>query len=186
MASIISHIAVPICARLLGGPTQVPRRLFLLALLASILPDADVIAFKFGIPYASDYGHRGFTHSIAFALVLAAVCAACFRALQARPAVIFSVIFVSCLSHALLDALTNGGLGVALFWPLDSARIFLPWVPIEVSPIGVTRFFTERGLLVLWSEAKIIWLPCALTVAIGLWLKRRVRKGGPEIAPIRK
>ena len=36
-------------------------------------------------------------------------------------------------SHGLFDAMTNGGLGVAFFAPLDNARYFLPWRPIPVS-----------------------------------------------------
>ena len=36
---------------------------------SSFAPDLDVLAFAFGIPYAHDFGHRGATHSIAFALM---------------------------------------------------------------------------------------------------------------------
>ena len=41
------------------------------------------------------------------------------------------------LSHPLLDALTTGGLGVALWWPWSDVRIFAPLRLIPVSPIGV-------------------------------------------------
>lgn len=174
MASIISHIAIPLCLRLAVGKTQLPTPLLALGMLAAVLPDADVMSFKFGIPYESDYGHRGFTHSIVFALALAAICTLFFRCLKASRAMVFTVIFLSSLSHALLDALTNGGLGVALLWPFDGQRIFLPWSPIEVSPIGVRRFMSERGLMVLWSEFKVIWLPGVLA-AFGYQLLMRNR-----------
>ncbi len=36
----------------------------------SLVPDLDVIAFRFGIPYAAPFGHRGATHSIVFALAM--------------------------------------------------------------------------------------------------------------------
>ena len=62
------------------------------------------------------------------------------------------------LSHPLLDAMTNGGLGVALFAPFSAQRYFFPFRPIEVSPIGM-RFFSERGLEVLASEVVWVWLP---------------------------
>jgi inner membrane protein len=53
-----------------------------------------------------------------------------------------------------LDAMTNGGLGVAFFAPFDTTRYFFPWRPITVSPIGVGSFFTHRGALVVLSEIK--------------------------------
>jgi membrane-bound metal-dependent hydrolase YbcI (DUF457 family) len=54
-------------------------------------------------------------------------------------------------SHPLLDALTDGGLGCALFWPFDSTRYFAPWSPIPVAPIGA-RYFSPRGLSVALTE----------------------------------
>lgn len=66
--------------------------------------------------------------------------------------------FACTASHPLLDALTNGGLGVALFWPWSDARLFAPWRPIAVSPIGA-GFFGSRGLAVLGSELRWVWLP---------------------------
>jgi len=80
--------------------------------------------------------------------------------------------FLATASHGLLDALTDGGLGVAFFAPFDNHRYFLPWRPIHVSPIGAGRFFTHRGLEVLQSELLWIWLPAAL-LALSVWLMRR-------------
>ena len=40
-------------------------------------------------------------------------------------------------SHALLDTLTDGGLGAALLWPFNFTRYFAPWRPIPVAPIGL-------------------------------------------------
>jgi inner membrane protein len=62
-------------------------------------------------------------------------------------------------THGLLDAMTDGGLGIAFFSPFDLQRYFLPWRPIHVSPIGVGRFFSARGLRILWSEIFWVWLP---------------------------
>jgi inner membrane protein len=41
-----------------------PVSFWLLSAGLAMLPDADVIAFYFGIPYGSRFGHRGFTHSL--------------------------------------------------------------------------------------------------------------------------
>jgi inner membrane protein len=73
----------------------------------------------------------------------------------------------------LLDAMTDGGLGVAFFAPFSNTRYFLPWTPIRVSPIGVSRFFTERGLAVLKSEVVWIWIPAAVLALVGRGVRRR-------------
>lgn len=57
-------------------------------------------------------------------------------------------------SHPLLDILTDGGLGCALFWPFDGTRYFAPWRPIPVAPIGLA-FFSPFGLTVAIWEAVI-------------------------------
>ena len=70
MATILTHPAVPLAIGVVAGSRRIPRRLLEFGVLASILPDADVLAFQFGIPYASMFGHRGFSHSIFFALLV--------------------------------------------------------------------------------------------------------------------
>ncbi len=75
-------------------------------------------------------------------------------------------------SHGFLDAMTDGGLGVAFFSPFGTTRYFLPWRPIRVSPIGLTRFFSYRGIAVLQSELLWIWFPAILLI-VSAWLIRR-------------
>jgi len=77
--------------------------------------------------------------------------------------------FLATASHGLLDAMTDGGLGVGFFAPFDNHRYFLPCPPSRVSPTGVGRFFTDRGLAVLQSELLWIWLP-AMLLALSVWL----------------
>jgi inner membrane protein len=72
----------------------------------------------------------------------------------------------------LLDALTNGGRGIAFFSPLTNERYFFPWRPIQVSPIGA-GFFTARGLRVLVSESVWIWLPSAIIAITARVVRRR-------------
>jgi inner membrane protein len=54
-------------------------------------------------------------------------------------------------SHGLLDAMTDGGRGVALFWPFTARRYFLPWRPIPVAPIGI-GFLSGEGLAIAERE----------------------------------
>ena len=81
--------------------------------------------------------------------------------------------FIVTASHGLLDALTNGGAGVAFFAPFDATRYFFLWRPIPISPIGM-RFFSQRGLEVFWNEFLWIWIPASLVVGVVL-LYRRLR-----------
>jgi inner membrane protein len=173
MASAFSHIAIPIVLYIACKDKPVNFRLFLLAALVCILPDADVLAFKLGIAYESEWGHRGFTHSLFFAILIAAWLTTFSTRIGVSKAALFWVCSVSCASHALLDALTNGGLGVALFWPVSDVRFFFPYRPIEVSPIGIANFFSERGLQVLASELRWIILPATVISLIALALRRR-------------
>jgi inner membrane protein len=72
--------------------------------------------------------------------------------------------FLLSASHGILDAFTNGSLGIALLSPFDKTRYFFPWRPIVVSPIGVIPFFSKWGLAVIKSELLWVWLPSLLTV----------------------
>jgi inner membrane protein len=114
----------------------------------SLLPDVDVIGFAFGIQYGDPWGHRGATHSLLFAVAVGTVvglAAPLFRRPAVRTAVLASLVLAS---HAVLDTMTDGGLGCALFWPFDLTRYFAPWRPIPVAPIGLA-FFSGGGLVAL-------------------------------------
>lgn len=154
MASI-GHIAVGMAAARAYGAKGVPTWSLLTSMLAwsalSLLPDADVIGFKLGIKYGDAWGHRGASHSIAFALVIAALLAFVapyFRRHSVRTFVFAAVVIAS---HPLLDTLTDGGLGCALWWPFEHHRHFAPWRPIPVAPIGA-RFFSNTGFQVALVE----------------------------------
>jgi hypothetical protein len=56
-------------------------------------------------------------------------------------------------------------------------RSFLPFRPIEVSPLGVGSFFSEDGLSVTRNEIKWLWLPSAAIYGSGV-LFRRLKKQG--------
>lgn len=173
MATIISH---PIPALVLNQFTKdIPskRSLLMYSILLTILPDADVIGFGLGIKYGDMLGHRGFTHSIFFAIIIAFIIAK-FRLKYTGKHLIqgFLILFFSTISHGLLDGFTNGGLGVGYFIPFDSTRYFFPFTPVEVSPIGIRNFLSMRGVEVLWSEAKLIWIPSAIIFLALIGIKK--------------
>jgi inner membrane protein len=151
----------------------IPKQFWVAGALCSMVPDVDVVGFHFGIPYGDFWGHRGFTHSLLFAVLLATfVVIFWLRRLLDGASLfrIWSYLFLATASHGLLDAMTDGGLGVAFFSPFNNDRYFLPWRPIRVSPLGFGRFFTERGFAVLQSELLWIWFPAGLfAVMVRLW-----------------
>jgi len=170
MATIFSH---SIAALAFGKvfPWEGKRTTFwILTAVCATVPDVDVIGFSFGVHYGDMLGHRGLTHSLPFALIIG-----CLVPLLAfRDVKIFSTdwrklaiyFFIVTASHGVLDAFTNGGLGVAFCAPFSNERYFFPWRPIEVSPIGLGPFLSYRGLLVILSEIEWIWIPAALLVLL--------------------
>ena len=163
MASL-GHIAVGMAAaRIYPHEPPSPRLSFSSALFwsaLSFLPDADVVGFALGVRYADAWGHRGATHSLVFAVAVGAIiglAAPVFRRPGIRTGVLATLVLAT---HPLLDTLTDGGLGCALFWPFDLTRYFAPWNPIPVSPIGL-RFFSPYGMYAASVEllyfAPLIW-----------------------------
>jgi len=138
--------------------------------------------FTSGFPTRADLGHRGFSHSLVFAAVVGLAGAAGHRALRTGFARAFLFLLAATVSHGVLDAFTDGGLGVAFLWPWSGERYWAPAAlrVVEVSPISVSRFLSARGLAVLASELCWIWLP-ALAVGLILVGVRRARARGETI-----
>jgi inner membrane protein len=172
MPTILSHPAVPLALGLALGSRLVSPRLLLTGVIASVLPDLDVVAFRVGIGYSHEFGHRGASHSLVFALLLALLGLALSRQLQATRKVAFFFVLAAAVSHGMLDMLTNGGLGVAVLWPFDVERFFFPAHPIEASPLSLRRVFGSAGIAVFTSELLFVWLPCVL-VGLAIYGARR-------------
>ncbi|NMH87182.1 metal-dependent hydrolase [Flavivirga algicola] len=163
MASVFGHGIVGFTlAKVIDN--QNTRWLMILAVFSTILPDFDVIGFKWGIPYAHPIGHRGFSHSILFSVIWTFLLMLTFG--RKNKLIWFCVIFLSTLSHGILDAMTSGGMGVGFLIPFNNGRFFFPFREIQVSPIGVESFFSKWGLKVLYSEFKYIFVPSFLILAV--------------------
>lgn len=173
MASVFGHTLLGATIGAVILPERRYWRWWLLAAACAFLPDADVIGFKFHVPYASLWGHRGLTHSILAAAVVATALVGVARLLRSghRPplARLWLLLFLATTSHGVLDAMTTGGLGIAFFSPINHHRYFFSLRPIQVSPIGIRNFIGVRGLRVLGSEALWVGLPCFC-----VWLTHRV------------
>jgi inner membrane protein len=184
VASLPSHAVAALGIGACFYKSEIPKRIWVIGAVCSVVPDLDVIGFRFGIRYGDFWGHRGFTHSLLFSALLALfIVVLGFRhgvtSMPARSVWLF--FFLATASHGFLDAMTNGGLGVAFFAPFDNHRYFFFWTPIRVSPIGVGRFFGARGVAILRTEFLWIWVPTAF-LAVSAILLRRPGAKAPEIS----
>lgn len=176
MASIFGHSVVGFTlSKLIDNKNE--KLLLLLAIFSTVLPDFDVIGFKFGISYLHPLGHRGFTHSIFFALFWALILMVAFG--KKNKVIWFLVIFLSTISHGVLDAMTSGGEGVGFLIPFDNDRFFFSFREIKVSPLGIKNFFSKRGIQVVFSEIKYVILPCFFILAVRFLIKK-VKKNFPK------
>jgi inner membrane protein len=166
--TIITHglVGLALAVKVRGIHVASRRRLLIACAFCTILPDFDYLGFKLGVQYNSLFGHRGFTHSIFFAVVLALVVAWLFnRRVQgglANYAKLAALLFFATFSHNLLDAMTDGGEGVAFFSPFSNHRYFFPYRPIMVSPLGLEAFFGWRGAVVLLNEFLLVIAPLGI------------------------
>jgi inner membrane protein len=179
MPSIISHPAVPLAIGLGLGAGIIRRPLLIAGILASVVPDIDVLSFSLRVNTDTAFAHRGATHSFAFAALLALALAVALQGAAGGFWRCFVFLFLSTASHGVLDAFTNGGPGIAFFWPWTSERYFAPFRPILVSPIEVSRFLSIRGVHILISELIWLWVPCVV-----LWLALVIIKENQNLASV--
>jgi inner membrane protein len=163
MPTIITHAFTGFASGMAINNRSYPKGFLILAVLLPVIPDADVICFKFGIPYSHFLGHRGFFHSLFFSCVLGNIAGFILAWAGSRKwkQGIFYAGFLSFVTalHGVIDAFTNGGLGIALLSPFIEKRYFFPVTPIKVSPIGIKSFLDGRSIDILANEILWVWLP---------------------------
>ena len=174
-------------------PTVITHSLFTLALgktirwsestkvsfcsfLCGSLPDLDFVGRYLGIKYADHWGHRGWTHSLVMAmligLLLSNLCSQ--KELKSKLGWWLYFSFLTC-THTLLDMLTNGGHGVALFAPWSHSRVFFSqsYRVINVSPMHFHNFTWDRLAPVFLSELTWIIIPICLVLTIRWFFEAR-------------
>jgi inner membrane protein len=150
------------------------KRILLAASLLAALPDADALLMRW-IAYGDLFGHRGFTHSLFFALVSGLAVAGLFMQMKwngKHKFWLLACLFVfAAASHGFFDAMTTGGLGVAFFAPFENQRYFFPFRPIPVAPLSAGGLFTARGLNLLLWEFLLLW---TFTAGALVWQRRNL------------
>ena len=156
---MLGHVALGLAvARAYHG--RVPEVPLIPAAAAGValaaLPDLDLFGRHFGAVYGTDWGHRGFTHSLFFACVLGSLIGVAARRIG-LPGVVTGL-FAACAiaSHGLADTLTDSVNGPALLWPFSSARFVSPFRPVLVAPLGFA-FFGSAGMRALLREIVLFW-----------------------------
>ena len=135
MASLLSHAVAALGIGACFYKAGIPKRVWVLGAACSVVPDFDVIGFRFGIRYGDFWGHRGFTHSIIFAALVAAIAVGItFR--RALPSVsrfsLWMYFFLATASHGLLDPVPNG------LFEAQSPRRPIPLSTLQAAPRGVS------------------------------------------------
>ena len=113
---------------------------------------ANAADFDFFLSFAlrSRGWHRGFTHSLVFALAVFICLLLALGRRRAREAVAFGLAYAS---HALLDfATTKDGGGLELLWPFSVDRLGLRWwglseLPSRLPPAEILRFISLEFVL---------------------------------------
>ena len=176
--SALSHPAPALTLATLFRSPRLPSTVIIAGAVCSVLPDLDVLFLRFGIAYDSMFGHRGITHSLPFAIVLGGAVAFALRhRVASSPLASWLYLSAATASHGFFDAFTNGGRGVAFFAPFSNSRYFFPFRPIQVSPLSIGRFLSDRGIVILASEAAWVWAP-SLAFALFVMVVQRVLSAG--------
>lgn len=138
------------------------QRALVVGVVAGLLPDLDVLIRSAADPLLAIEHHRGFTHSLAFALAGGIAAGILLGPRGARiPAALAAVL--AWTSHALLDAATT--YGTQLFWPFSRYRVGLdvisvldPLFTLTVLVAVIAAFAGRRRLTAAALAVAVGWL----------------------------
>jgi inner membrane protein len=175
MATFLAHAAVPlITGRVVPTPEGLDRRrLAWTAVAVACVQDLDYAGIAFDIRIDDALGHRGASHSLVFSAVLGLVAALlAFRGKHLRAT--WPWLSLAAASHGLVDMFSRGELGVALFWPFSSARLFFPVHLLPSAPLGVDEVLSRFGFIALFNEVVLLLLPLWLATELSRRLNRKL------------
>lgn len=179
MASAFGHAALILGCRKMFPDKTMATKVIVLGIVSAVIPDLDVFFHHiFGeAQFSYEYfGHRGITHSVFYSVIWALLLIVLFHRKGNQKVLLGCFYFFCSLSHGVLDAFTTGGDGIAFLLPFSTERFFAPFRFIQVSPIGISRFFSEWGVRVLKSEFIYIGIPSILFYLLGIILNKSVYK----------
>jgi len=166
---VASPWAHAIAGAAVGAFYQAPRhrrRVISLAAICAVAPDLDLIGWLLGISPFTLLGHRGLSHSIAFAVMLGVIAATTLQHPVARRHRIAAavVLIVATGTHGVLDALTTYAPTGPAFWaPFSNHRYRFSWMPLT----GAGGVKTDFG-----QEALYVCLPALVLLVVIEWWRR--------------
>lgn len=139
MSTLVGHALAGTLATAAGGDRIRNRRaLTAVAIAAALLPDLDIVVFLLLRP-AGMAPHRGFSHTLLFALGASAILALlAARPLRAPPWRLWGVLALAALSHPVLDYLMGAGPPVPFLAPLVERGWLLPVRLLPIAYYGRT------------------------------------------------
>jgi inner membrane protein len=158
--TLYTHALVGVGLATVVTARRMPLLFWAVVVLLPVLPDLDAL-------FLSDSGppweHRGFTHSLSFALAMGLVAAAStYRYFQANFWGMWGLFFTIAASHSVLDALTRGAGGIPFLWPFIPHR-YGGWGPVPVADIAfeLPNPWVSRAVR---SELLWVWLPMGILI----------------------
>lgn len=162
MSSLFGHALAGLAISAACTRNRPPRRVWISAVACAVAPDLDWFMDFFQVSQGASPAHRGLSHSLLAALLIAAAAMLIGFRPQLRSVRHWTCMLAAAFSHGLLDACTFGGTGVAFLLPFSDTRFVGAWQPIFVSPIPLSGKLLDWLLFSLGTEAVWIGLPAAL------------------------
>ena len=158
---------LPVAHSLLGASLvaaihpEPTKRYFIPLLAGAFLANAPDFDFALVFVLRSRAWHRGFSHSIIFALIVGLTFVLFLGRRHIREAIAYGAAFAS---HAVLDYVTTkeGG-GVELLWPFSTVRLGFGWVGLSELPSRMTPMEVIASLVL-----EVIFFTPLLLLAIGV------------------
>ena len=182
MSSLFGHALAGLTLSAAFHRGRPPRRVWTFAAACALAPDMDWFAGLLRIPEGHHLSHRGMSHSLLAAALLAAAAMLIGFRPHLRSPRHWGCMLAAAFSHSLLDACTFGGTGVALLLPFSDARFVCAWQPIFVSPIPLSGKLLDWLLFSLGTELVWIGIPALLVLGIPRLLQRdRIRPAAEDL-----
>ena len=151
-------------------PRAGSRRYYVPLLAGALLANAADLDFILVFVFRSRDWHRGFTHSLVFALAVGLTLFLARGRLPVRRAVAYGLAFAS---HALLDfATTRETRGLELLWPFSADRLGLRWWGLSEMPSRLPPAEILKSICLEFA----LFAPPLLVLLL-------LRKGQPKGAP---
>lgn len=135
-----------------GSPYGQSRKAIALGALLAVCPDFDVLLLW---GWGGNDWHRGFSHSLAFAVATGLLAWAFMAVYKVREAIMY---ICAVLSHPLTDGIFSKGRDdIAFLWPFSTERFSIgilpyfdfPWSLKADSVLNFLRYFIEYSLIEL-------------------------------------